>query len=302
MEVLVTDPADDQALKYLKDNGIKVNYFPNITPEELEAKIPFFQGILVRSRTKVDKNIIERGKKLRVVGRIGSGFDNIDINECRKQGISVVNAPSANSEAVAELTIGLIITLLRREDAAIFSMKEGKWIKDQSLGKELAGKAVGILGYGNVGKRVSKILKSFSCQLLIYSRSFKTVTLDELFRRSNIVTIHLSLNKETRGIVGERQLDLMKKDSYLVNTSRGAIIEEKILYSKLAKGEIAGAALDVFWQEPLLPSSKWRKLKNVVLTPHIGGSTIEALTKASLTVCQDVVKILKGKRPLHLIT
>lgn len=301
MKVLICDPADIDAIKYLKKNGLKVDFRPDISASNLLSEVNNYQALLVRSRTKVTKDVIDRGKLLKVIGRIGSGYDNIDIEACKTRKISVINSPDANSQAVAELTVSLIISILRKTELAYRSMREGKWLKNEIWGHELAGKTVGILGYGYVGKRVAKLLRVFDVKLLIYSKNFSTATLEEIFSMSDIVTIHLVLNKHTENLVGINLLNKMKKDAYLINLSRGKIIDEEALYKVISTGKIAGAALDVYRQEPLPVDSKWRKLNNVLLTPHIGAATHEALAKASMTLTEDIVRIYTGKKPKYQV-
>ena len=301
MKVLICDPADIDAIKYLKKNGLKVDFRPDISASNLLSEVNNYQALLVRSRTKVTKDVIDRGKLLKVIGRIGSGYDNIDIEACKTRKISVINSPDANSQAVAELTVSLIISILRKTELAYRSMREGKWLKNEIWGHELAGKTVGILGYGYVGKRVAKLLRVFDVKLLIYSKNFSTATLEEIFSMSDIVTIHLVLNKHTENLVGINLLNKMKKDAYLINLSRGKIIDEEALYKVISTGKIAGAALDVYRQEPLPVDSKWRKLNNVLLTPHIGAATHEALAKASMTLAEDIVRIYTGKKPKYQV-
>ncbi|MBI4991112.1 hydroxyacid dehydrogenase [Candidatus Gottesmanbacteria bacterium] len=301
MLTLIADPCDEDAISFLRDNNIDILLKPAISPSLLLAEISKADALMVRSRTKVTKEVIEKGKNLKVVGRIGSGFDNIDVKTCREKGITIVNAPDANSQAVAELTVGLMIAYLRQLPRAITSMKESLWIKNEIWGQELSGKTIGILGYGHVGKRVEKILGAFGAKILIHSHKYQTATLREIFQKSDIITLHLSLNEKTRGCINKRLLSEMKSDSILVNLARGELIDEDALYETLSKKKIAGAILDVYWQEPLPPDSPWRKLNNVLLTPHIGAATKEALEKASITVAEDVVRVLKGEKPKNQV-
>lgn len=302
MKVLVCDPASQEALNYLSDNEIKVVYKPKISPEELISEIPEYEAIMVRSRTKVTSEVIKKGNNITVVGRIGSGFDNIDILACKKRKIRVLTAPDANSQSVAELTVSLIISLLRKTEIANSSMRQGKWLKNEIWGRELNGKTVGILGYGFVGQKVAELLKAFNCRLLIYSLNHKNCEMPELFSKSDIVTIHLTLTNSTKGLVSQEFISKMQKHAYLVNISRGEIVVEKDLLNALKNDKIAGAALDVFWQEPLPEKSEWRNLKNVILTPHIGAATIDALERASMTVAEDLVRLKNGKKPKFQVT
>lgn len=302
MKVLVADPTNQKAISYIKDNSVEVSYQPQISPSQLTSQISNYDALMVRSRTKVTKDIIEKGKNLKVVARIGSGYDNIDVQSCREKNITVVNAPDANSAAVAEVEVGLIISYLRNLPKTITSMKEGLWLKNESWGEEINGKTVGILGYGHVGKKVANIMQAFGANVLIHSRNFQTASLREIFSRSDIVTIHLSLNDETRGCITQSLLSEMKQTALFVNLARAQLVDEGFLYKTLKQKKIKGAVLDVFWQEPLPADSRWRELDNVILTPHIGAATYEAHKKASLTVAMDVVRVLKEEKPVNSIT
>jgi len=230
-----------------------------------------------------------------VIGRVGSGLDNIEVKEAKKRKITVINSPESNSEAVTELTLGLLLSLLRKLPLAYSSMNDGLWIKKDLKGEEIEGKKVGIIGFGHIGKRVAKILTAFGAKVDYYSRSKKTNSLKYIFKHSDIITVHLPLNNNTKNLVNNDLLSLMKPTSFLINTSRGGVVEEKILFKMLQEKKLAGAALDVFWQEPLPPTSPWRKLPNVILTPHIGASTTEALKKGTKTVIDEIIKILSKK-------
>lgn len=300
MKVLISDKINESALTLLKDKNIDYDYLPEITPDVLKATIVNYTALIVRSRTKVTKDIIEAGK-IKVIGRVGSGVDNIDMVTARKRKIIVVNAPLANCASVAELTIGLILSLLRKLDKAYSSMREGLWLKKELTGQELNGKTVGIVGYGNIGQRVQKIVEAFGAKVLYFSRKNKNCALEELFNQADMITIHLALTPETKGLINVKLLNLMKSTAYLINTARGEIVDEEDLYEVLLNKKISGAALDVYSQEPLSSDSKWRKLDNCILTPHIGASTKEALKKASLTVLTDIGKVLIGKSPENVV-
>ncbi len=297
MNILIADPTDSEAISYLKNHNIEVTYQPEISADNLFSQITNYDALMVRSRTKVTKQVIENGINLKVVARIGSGYDNIDVVACRSKNVTVVNAPDANSQAVAELTLCLIIAFLRRLPKAINSMKEGLWIKNEIWGEEINGQTVGILGYGHIGKKVANTMQAFGANVLIHSRNFQTASLREIFSQSDIVTVHLTLNDETRGCITQSLLSEMKQTAIFVNLARAQLVDENALYETLLNKKIKGAILDVYWQEPLPTDSKWRKLDNVILTPHVGAATHEALKRASLTVAQDIVNVLKGEKP-----
>lgn len=302
MKVLISDKINEKALSLFKQNGIDYDYQPEITPDDLLKIIPNYQALIVRSRTKVSKEIIFAGKNLKIIGRVGSGVDNIDAETCKKKKIAVVNAPDANSQAVAELTIGLMISLLRNIPRADCSMKKGLWLKKELKGTELLGKTVGIVGYGHVGKRIEKLVKAFGAKVLFFSRRRKNCTLKQLFQNADIISLHVALTPKTKGMVEAKLLGILKPTAFLINTSRGDVIEEKALTVALSEKKIAGAALDVYSEEPLSINSPLRKLENVILTPHIGASTKEALSRATKVVIEDVIRVLKGKKVENHVT
>jgi len=293
--VLIADKIDEKILTSLKQESIFFNYQPEINSKDLLKIISLYQGLIVRSRTKVTEEVIKAGKNLQVIGRVGSGLDNIDVVSAKKHKIKIVNASDSNTNAVAELTIALILSLLRNLSKAHTSMSQGLWLKKELIGLELSGKTLGIIGYGHIGKKVAKLVRSFGAQIYFYSRSKKNTSLKNLFQKSDIISLHLPLTSQTEKLVNKKFLSLMKPTSFLINSGRGEVIDEKDLYDFLVTKKIAGAALDVFWQEPLPPNSPWRKMPNVILTPHIGASTNEALKKGTKTVIDEIIKILSKK-------
>lgn len=295
INVLIIDKIDENVIGQIKNPQFLFDYQPEITPQDLIKIIPNYQGLIVRSRTKVTKEVIGAASNLRMIGRVGSGLDNIDVLEAKKRKIAVINSPESNSEAVAEFTLGLILSLLRKLSPAYSSMEDGLWLKKDLKGEELEGKRVGIIGYGHIGKKLAKLLNAFEAKVDYYSRSEKSSSLEDIFKHSDIITIHLPLNNQTRNLINNDLLSSMKPTSFFINTSRGGVVEEKALLKILQEKKIAGAALDVFWQEPLAPDSPWRKLTNVILTPHIAASTKEALKKGTKTVIEEILKIL-GKK------
>ena len=292
LKILIADKVDKNVIGQIKNPKFSFSYQPEITPQDLIKIISNYEGLVVRSRTKVTADVIDRGHNLKVIARVGSGLDNIDVTEAKKRKIAVINSPESNSEAVTELTIGLILSLLRKLSLAYSSMNSGLWIKKELKGEEIEGKKVGIVGYGHIGKRVARILTAFGAKVDYYSRTKKTNSLKYIFKHSDIISVHLPLNNTTKNLVNNDLLSLMKPTSFFINTSRAGVVEEKVLFKLLEQKKISGAALDVFWQEPLPPVSPWRKLPNVILTPHIAASTSEALKKGTKTVIDEVIKIL----------
>jgi len=297
--VLVCDPIDPEGLKRLEKVGFIVDEKPTISSDELKKIVSNYDALIVRSRTKVTKEIIGAGTRLKLVCRAGVGLDNIDIKAAEERGIRVFNTPEAPAEAVAELSVGLILSLARSIPQADLAMKEGKWIKSKLTGWELKGKTLGTIGLGNIGERVAKLAKAFGMNILITKRTppdpallkeleAEFVPLSELLRRSDVVTIHIPYTAETHHMIGEKELQLMKEGAYLVNTSRGPIVDESALLKALQSGRLGGAALDVYEFEP---PKDWTlmRLPNVVCTPHIGAETEEAQKTAAILMAEKVI-------------
>jgi len=293
MRVLISDKTHEEARLYLKDKGFEVSYQPEISAPDLLIQIANFDCIIVRSRTKVTKNVIYKGKNLRLIARAGSGTDNIDLEAAANSNIVVIKAAGANSQAVAELTIGLMLSLIRNIPYADSTLRKGLWKGKELMGTELYNKTVGVIGFGHVGKKVTALVRAFGANVIICNSHSDEDQLVKLLRNSDIISLHLALNEKTRGIINKNRLSLMKKTAYLINSARGEIIVEEDLYQALVNGQIKGAALDVYWQEPLPAESRWSKLPNVVLSPHIGGQTVESQRKAGMMVAIDLVKFFE---------
>ncbi|MGB9959018.1 MAG: phosphoserine phosphatase SerB [Candidatus Bathyarchaeales archaeon] len=303
LKVLVCDPIDPEGVELLRKFGFEISVEPEISKEDLKNKVAECNVLIVRSRTKVTKEIIDAGKNLKIIARAGAGVDNIDVEYAEKKGIRVVCAPEAVSAAVAELTIGLMLSLARQIPRAEHAMKEGKWIKGEIEGWELQGKTLGIVGFGRIGQKVAKLAKAFGmnimiCELnsapehLLKELDAEIVPLKEILRKSDIITFHVPLTQETYHMIGKKEIEQMKNGVYIINTSRGPIIDENALLEALKTGKIAGAALDVYEKEP--PNDfTLMKLPNVVCTPHIGAQTVEAQKYASIIVAQKIISIVK---------
>ncbi len=281
--VLICDTVEVASLAL--PESFEVVYMPKITPEELLQTVSDFDVVVVRSRTKIDSNVVDRATKLKLIARPGTGLDNVDLRAANARGIEVVNSPEALVEAVAEHVVGFMLALARKIPAADASTRSGKWEKERFVGVELKGKTIGIAGMGRIGRRVGEVAKALGMSVLGYdiieisrdvlsSLGCTMVDLDSLFASSDFVTLHVPLSPETRQLVDSRRLSLMKKSSFLINTSRGEVIDERALIDALASGTIAGAALDVFEREP--PSPELMAAPNLIATPHLGGQTAEA--------------------------
>ncbi len=303
---MVCDPVDEAALTLLRDAGIEVVYRPGISSEELIGEIGGFDVVVVRGRTKITSSVIDAGRALKIIGRAGTGLDNIDLAAAERRGIVVLNTPEAPVNAVAELVVGLMIAVARKIALADRLMKEGKWPKHELLGTELSGKVLGVIGFGRIGRRVAEIARAIGMRILAYDiidiprevlqqTDATLVDLDRLLSESDFITLHVPLTDDTRHMINEERLRRMKRGAVIVNASRGAVIDEEALYRALREGWIAGAALDVFEREPPV-GSKLLELDNVVLTPHIGAETREAQRLAATLLAERIVSKLREMR------
>jgi D-3-phosphoglycerate dehydrogenase len=308
LKVLVTDGLDPAALAALrKAHEVDVQ---ELDAEALLAAIPAYHGIIVRSRTKVTKDVLSRATQLKVIGRSGVGVDNIDVPEATARKVVVVNAPAASTVSVAELAIGHIVSLLRHLPEADLSVRSGKWEKARFEGRELFGKTLGLLGSGRIGAEVAKRAQAFGMKVIAHDPylspkiaeglGIRLVERDPLFRDADVLSIHAALTSETRGLVGAPQLAKMKRTAILVNCARGEIVDEAALADALRAGTIAGAAIDVYAKEPPI-GSPLLTAPNAVFTPHLGASTPEAQTRAGAIVVEQVVQVLAGRRPEFVV-
>lgn len=286
----------------MERNGLAVDVKPQITSSALKQVVGNYDALVVRSRTKITMDVIKLGKRLKAIGRVGVGLDNINVQAAATHSITVFNSPEASAEAVAELTIGLMLSVARNIPFADKSMKEREWVKKQMTGWLLEEKTLGLLGLGNIGLRVAVIAKALGMKILVTKRTPPEarlladlrgayVPLSELLMRSDIVSIHIPLNEQTRHLISDKEFSIMKDGAYLINTARGAIVDEAALYKALQGGKLAGAALDVYEMEPPL-NSLITSLMNVVCTPHIGGQTIESQRKAAEIVAEKIINHL----------
>jgi phosphoglycerate dehydrogenase-like enzyme len=271
-----------------------------LNPAQLKAIIPDYEAIIVRSATQVTAEVIEHGRRLQIIGRAGAGLDNIDVVAAQERGIQVVNCPDANTLAVAEHTMGLLLALARRLPRADLSLKEGKWEKKTFMGTGLAGKTLGIVGFGRIGREVALRAQAFGMKILVNQRrptpelnlaGATAVDLNDLLQKADFVTLHVPLKPETRHLIGAEQLALMKPAAYLINTARGGVIDEAALLKALNEGQIAGAALDVFAQEPVTDNVLARH-ERVIATPHIAASTEDAQQQAAVMVAEKMIDFL----------
>jgi len=306
VKVLVTDEVDEAGIAKLQEAGLEVDYRPGMGKDELLNTIERYHVLVVRSRTKVTKDVIERGKNLKVIGRSGVGLDNIDVEAARARGVEVVNSPEALTNSTAELALGLMISAARKIAYTHQQLSAGKWAKEESMGYELYGKTLGIVGFGRIGRRLAEMARCMGMGILAYDVvklpedalrkvDAKQVSLEELFSGSDFISIHVTLTPQTRGMIGEQLLRGARKNAIIVNTSRGEVFDTGALIKALEAGWIAGAALDVYEKEPPDPSSKLLSLPNVVHTPHIGAQTYEAQRKSITMLAEKIINIVGSK-------
>ncbi len=300
--VLICDTVDLNALALPED--FEVDYLPKITPEELLARIADYEVVVVRSRTKIGADVIAKATKLKLIARPGTGLDNVDIRAANARGIEVVNSPEALVEAVSEHVLALMLSLARWVPTADSSTRAGRWEKERFVGIELKGKTMGIAGMGRIGRRVGEMARVLGMSVLGYdiieiskdvlaSIGCTMVDLDTLFSSSDFITLHVPLTAETRHLVDSRRISLMKKGSFIVNTSRGEVIDEVALARALIEGKLAGAALDVFEKEP--PSAEILDAPNIIATPHIAGQTSDAQRMAITVTGTKIVQFFQRR-------
>ncbi len=312
MKVLVCDQIHPDGIALLRNASFDVDDKAGIEKAQLLREVEDYDVLIVRGRTKVDSAVIAASKKLRIVGRAGVGLDNIDIHSAKQKGVAVINTPAAPSTSVAELTVALILSLLRRIPFADREMKAGRWVKNQLMGEELQSKKVGVIGRaGRIGGEVARILTvGFQAEVLGYDvippRGIPGLTLemadslDDLLSRSDIVTIHVPYTAQTHHLIDANRLGLLKQGSYLINTSRGDIIDGAALLELLKTGRLAGAGLDVYHLEP--PVDEWEKVMvnlpngTTVTTCHIGAQTVQAQLKESVELANRIIEESRKNR------
>lgn len=309
MRVLVSDPISELGVAILQEK-VQVDVKTNLTEEELTAIIPEYDALIVRSATKVTRPIIEAGKKLQVIGRAGVGVDNIDVEAATEHGIIVINAPGGNTISAAEHTIALMTALARNIPAAFHSLKAGEWKRSQFMGVELYKKTLGVFGTGRIGSEVIKRAKAMGMKILAYDPHISPeraeqlgitlTTPEEIYRQADFITLHTPKNKSTFHMIGEKEIAMMKDGVRIINCARGGLIDEKALCAALQSGKVAGAALDVFEEEPAI-ANPLCALPNVIVTPHLGASTEEAQINVAVQVAEEVISILSGNAPVTAV-
>ena len=288
----------------LEKNGLKVTYEPEITTEQIAEKIGNFNVVVVRGRTKLVKELIEKADNCQIIARVGVGLDNIDEDAAKVKNIRVINAVEGAITAVAELVVGLMLSMAREIPRADREIRNGNWIKKEMMGSELKGKYLGIIGLGNIGKRLGRLARALNMNIIGYdivpiNEEFSKevglmkADLDTLLASSDYVSLHVPLLDSTKHMINAEKLRLMKKTAHIVNTSRGGVIDEEALYNALKDGNLESAALDVFEIEPAT-GNKLTNLPNFIATPHIGAQTKEAQSLAANIIAEKIIQIIRG--------
>jgi len=302
--VLICDQVNPILKEVLEKNGLKVTYESEITPEQVAEKIENFEVVVVRSRTKMTRELIAKADKCKIIARVGIGLDNIDQDAAKEKNIRVINAVEGAITAVAELVIGLMISMAREIPRADREIRNGNWIKKELMGSELKGKYLGIVGLGNIGKRLGRLARALNMNIIGYDVvpiddefskevGLMKADLDTLLSSADYVSFHVPLLDSTRHMINAEKLKMMKNTARIINTSRGGVIDEEALYNSLKDGSLAGAALDVFEVEPAT-ENKLITLPNFIATPHIGAQTKEAQLLAANIIAEKIIQILRG--------
>ena len=306
MKVLVSDTLQEEGIKVLQESGLEVIKNYKITPAELEQEIENYDAIIIRSRTKLTASVLANAKSLKAIGRAGVGLDNVDLKKAEEMNIKVFNTPEAPSVSVAELTLGLLISLMRKISKADKSMHEGQWLKSNYLGNTLKGKKAGIVGFGNIGQEVAKRMAAFEMEIGIYDIIPELLeegkklgysiysSIDELVQDAQVISLHIPAVPSTENTINESRLNLMNEKTLIINTARGKLINEGALVNALKNKKIGGAALDVYREEPTKNEELFGCEENLILTPHIGSNTKETQVDASVLVAKKISDYLKS--------
>jgi D-3-phosphoglycerate dehydrogenase / 2-oxoglutarate reductase len=300
VRVLIADDMSKKAVEILSGAGFAVDFKIGMKPEELAAVIGEYHGVGIRSASKITPATLANPGKLKIIGRAGVGVDNIDVKAATEKGVLVINTPQGNAAAAAELAIGLMFALARKIPQAAQSMKQGIWEKKKYMGSEIAGKTLGVIGLGNIGRQAAERGVGLKMNVIGYDpfppkelpAGVKQVTLDELIAEADFITLHVPATAETKGLFSAATIAKMKKGAYLINCARGGIVDETALLAALQSGHLAGAALDVFSKEPPEPSPLFQH-ESFLGVPHLGASTKEAQEKVAIELAEVFIGFLK---------
>jgi D-3-phosphoglycerate dehydrogenase len=293
-KVLISDPIFEEGINLLEQRGYHVTKAWDMPKAEIQNIISDYDALIVRSATKVTADLIAKAKNLKVIGRAGDGLDNVDLEQAKKQGITVVNTPHVASTSVAELAIGHLLALARGIVEGTISLREGKWVKEESMGVEVNGKTLGIIGCGSIGREVKKLAMGLGMNVLTVDVcvSEEFVPIDQMLPKADFISVHVPLTPHTRHLLSTKEFIKMKEGVMIINCSRGGIVDEEALYNALVQGKVKAAALDVFEKEPP-KNSKLLTLRNVYATPHVGAQTYEAQSRTSLQIAKKVMDALE---------
>ena len=306
MKILISDKIREEGIKILQDNGFEVVKNFSIDHSDLKNEIENYDAIVIRSRTKLTAEILEKARNLKVIGRAGVGLDNVDLIKAKELNISILNTPEAPSVSVAELTIGLLLNLVRHISIADRKMHCGEWTKNDCMGYQLMGKKIGLIGFGNIGQTVAKIAAALEMEVGIYDvdqgakekaqeLGYKVHnSVDDLVQEVQIISLHIPATVKTEKTINERRLKLMNRDTIIINTARGELVDEEALIKALKNKEIGGVALDVYREEPLVNKNLSNCENNLILTPHIGSQTVETQIQASTLIAEKITDYLKN--------
>ena len=317
-KVYVTRQLFDEAIDILKEHA-EVEVFEGVDdaiPRELLlSKVKNVDGLLCLLTERIDAEVMDAGKNLKVISNYAVGFNNIDVDAATDRGLYVTNTPGILTDTTADCAFALLMTVARRISEADRHVRAGGWVHAWGprmfVGSDVHGKTLGIVGFGRIGSTIAKRTKGFDMKILYFDPyrrleleeelGAEYASIDELLRRSDFVSLHVPLTEETRGFIGDRELDIMKEGAFLINTSRGPVVDQDALYRGLKEGKIAGAALDVFEEEPLPAGSPLKELDNIVMTPHIASASVETRTKMAVTAARNLVAVLQGMEPPNLV-
>ena len=296
VKILISDRIFDEGIMILEAKGYQVTCAWDLPKADLPKIIGAYDVLIVRSPTKVKGELLENAKKLRVIGRAGEGLDNVDYEKAKALGIALVNTPHVSFVSVAELTIGYILALARRIVQGTISLRQGKWEKEELMGNEVSGKTLGVIGCGYIGKDVERLAIALGMQVVPVEECVfdRFVPLGKMLPQADFITIHVPLTPHTYHMISIKEFELMKRGVMLIDCSRGGVVDQEALYRAIVSGKVAGAALDVFEEEPP-KKSKLLALDNVIATPHIGAQTHEAQLKASILIANAVIDALEKK-------
>lgn len=309
-KVLISDQMSPRCIAALRKHAVEVEYKPGLSTADLLEEITFYDGLIVRSASKVTAEIIDRAKNLKVIGRAGAGVDNIDVPKASAKRIAVLNSRGGNTISAAEHTFAMMISLARNIPAAHLSMRAGKWERGAFTGVELFGKKLGIVGLGQIGKEVAKRAQVFGMKVFSYDPflsdsdfavlNIKQASIEDILGRCDFVTLHLPVNAETRNLISDKAFDICNPRLRIINVARGGIINEAALVRAIESKKIAGAAIDVFAEEPP-GDTPLSHFTNVITTPHLGASTIDAQERIAVEIADNVVSYLREKKAASIV-